>query len=146
MGNNLNNLSSLELNTQTVPLFQQSYDVIFQVGISLLKEGKANLLDHDIEGMLKVNKGWIVVSCIFRGGSESWFMKLLSERFQSLKNLNVCEVRKESRGKAWKESICFRLATVLNLESVLTSNFIKFGWDLLILFWTNFYVLDIQLL
>lgn len=34
-------------------LWEQSYDVIFQVGISLLKEGKANLLDHDIEGMLK---------------------------------------------------------------------------------------------
>ena len=42
-------------------MFQQTYDIIFQVGLSLLKEGEKYLLQHDIEGMLQVTR--VVTYC-----------------------------------------------------------------------------------
>ena len=45
----------IELHFLNLICFQQTYDVIFQVGIALLKEGKDKLINMDIEGMLQVN-------------------------------------------------------------------------------------------
>jgi len=80
-------------------LWEQTYDIIFQVGLSLLKEGEKYLLQHDIEGMLQYFRSMVYKNYV---GADDELIKNAREiridqkKLKRMKNTYTNEKEKES--------------------------------------------------
>jgi len=80
-------------------LWEQTYDVIFQVGIALLKEGKDELINMDIEGMLQYFRTTVYRNYV---GAEDELIKSVSQikldqkKMRRLKQVYTTEKERES--------------------------------------------------
>lgn len=80
-------------------LWEQTYDIIFQVGLSLLKEGEKYLLQQDIEGMLQYFRSMVYKNYV---GADDELIKNAREiridqkKLKRMKNTYTNEKEKES--------------------------------------------------